>query len=89
VTVSESGNGCAGCEVCELATELAQERMEVERLRDLQRRLIGACAPPIEALLAVHHDAKYLAPTTVEGLREAQKELRAQVVGLVEVEEPQ
>lgn len=59
---------------------------EVERLRKDLRELIGACAPPVEALLLVHPDGKWIAPETVEGLRKAAAVLRKHVAALEETE---
>lgn len=40
------------------------------------REVISTCAPPVEALLAVHGDGKYINPETVLSLREAAAALR-------------
>jgi hypothetical protein len=52
------------------------------RLEDALREVIGECAPPVEALLAVHPDGKWIAPTTVDGLRSASEALRKNVFAL-------
>ena len=58
--------------------EAAEAR--VEQLTEALRDLIGACAPPVEALTAVHADGKYIAPETLDALLAARDELRARAV---------
>ena len=44
------------------------------------RELIGACAPPVEALVSVHSDGKWIDPSVVAALVGARDELRRCVV---------
>jgi hypothetical protein len=58
-----------------------QER-RIEELEAALREVIGSCAPPVEALLMVHGDGKWIAPATVEGLLGAAQALRKNVAVL-------
>jgi hypothetical protein len=46
------------------------------------RTVISACAPPVEALCAVHADGKYIATSTVNAFLVARHELRAAAAAL-------
>jgi hypothetical protein len=61
---------------------------EAATLRKALEATIGACAPPVEALCAVHADARWLAQSTVSGLVEARDALRAAAAVLVAGREP-
>jgi len=53
---------------------------ERDRLREVLRIVIATAAPPIEALCAVHADAKYIAPETLTELLEARATLRTALI---------
>lgn len=59
-----------------LAEAASAAEAQATQLKEGLRSLIGACAPPVEALCLVHADAKWLAPETRDGLFRARDELR-------------
>lgn len=78
-------DGCADCARLTAERDGFEMALEDERARSTTiaaaeaaaDTLVGKCAPPIEALCAVHADAKYIAPEVLTALMEARDALRA------------
>lgn len=96
-TLSNNEDGCAGCEVCELATELAAERTAHQTTLDLLRAIADALNVPLPATTdrdgRLHHwlltgraTSIHVAITAV--LEGANTEARAAVLRLRTAETP-